>query len=62
MFWVLGVKVLLPGCTAELWHGPTLAFKDLGMQVLAQILSYFLSKKNNKRKGKPSKFACWNKR
>ena len=31
----------------ELWHGPTLAFKDLGMQVLGQILMYFISKNNN---------------
>lgn len=34
---------------AELWHGPTLAFKDLGMQVLARILNYFLKKRNERR-------------
>eukprot|EP00193_Tetraselmis_chui_P002577 CAMPEP_0177758094 /NCGR_PEP_ID=MMETSP0491_2-20121128/4004_1 /TAXON_ID=63592 /ORGANISM="Tetraselmis chuii, Strain PLY429" /LENGTH=501 /DNA_ID=CAMNT_0019273811 /DNA_START=209 /DNA_END=1714 /DNA_ORIENTATION=- len=27
---------------AELWHGPTLAFKDLGMQVLARVLQKIL--------------------
>ena len=34
---------------AELWHGPTLAFKDLGMQVLARLLNYFLNKRNERR-------------
>ena len=28
----------------ELWHGPTLAFKDLGMQVLARLLQHFLAR------------------
>uniref|UniRef100_A0A7S3PNT8 threonine synthase n=1 Tax=Aplanochytrium stocchinoi TaxID=215587 RepID=A0A7S3PNT8_9STRA len=32
----------------ELWHGPTLAFKDLGLQALAELLCYFLNK-NKKR-------------
>ena len=34
---------------AELWHGPTLAFKDLGMQVLARILNLLLLRRNERR-------------
>eukprot|EP00939_MAST-03C_sp_MAST-3C-sp1_P001697 g1697.t1 len=30
---------------AELWHGPTLAFKDLGMTVLGRILDHLVKKK-----------------
>ena len=30
---------------AELWHGPTLAFKDLAMQFVGHLLDYFLSRK-----------------
>jgi threonine synthase len=33
----------------ELWHGPTLAFKDLGMQFLARMLNYYLKKRNEKK-------------
>ena len=33
---------------AELWHGPTLAFKDLGMSVLGQLLSHLLSRRNSR--------------
>ena len=33
-----GVRLL------ELWHGPPLAFKDLGMQVLCKLLQHFLDK------------------
>lgn len=32
----------------ELWHGPTVAFKDLGMQILVQFLQYFLEKRSKK--------------
>ncbi|XP_075263486.1 threonine synthase-like 2 [Convolutriloba macropyga] len=34
---------------AELWHGPTLAFKDLGLQVLAKILQKILQQRNQKQ-------------
>lgn len=30
---------------AELWHGPSLAFKDLGISVLTQLLQHFLAGK-----------------
>ena len=33
---------------AELWHGPTLAFKDLGMSVLGQMLSHLLSRRRER--------------
>lgn len=29
----------------ELWHGPTLAFKDLAMSCVGEFINYFLSKK-----------------
>lgn len=33
----------------ELFHGPTLAFKDVGGRFMARMLSYFISKENDKR-------------
>ena len=30
----------------ELFHGPTLAFKDLAMSCVGQLLEYFLNKRN----------------
>ena len=38
----------------ETFHGPTLAFKDVGLQFLAELLNYFLGKKNKTATGKPS--------
>ena len=32
----------------ELWHGPTLAFKDLGLQVLGALLDHFLAKRKER--------------
>ena len=37
------VKITDNICTAELFHGPTLAFKDVGARFLARIMSYFAS-------------------
>ena len=31
----------------ELFHGPTLAFKDVGARFMARLLQYFIGKKNN---------------
>jgi threonine synthase len=40
---------------AELWHGPTLAFKDLPLQVLGQLLGHFVDTRARKAvaEGKP---------
>ena len=46
---VVQVKKLKGGLNVlELWHGETMAFKDLAMSVTAQLISYFLEKKNTK--------------
>ena len=34
---------------AELWHGPTLAFKDLGLTVLLLLLEEFLRRRGERR-------------
>lgn len=31
----------------ELWHGPTLAFKDVGARFMARLLQYFIRKEGN---------------
>ena len=42
--------------TLELFHGPTLAFKDVGARFMARLLQYFLKKENVdfKNGGKPA--------
>ena len=39
----LGDKTVL-----ELFHGPTLAFKDVAMQLLGNFYEYYLNKENQK--------------
>ena len=34
----------------ELFHGPTLAFKDVGGRFMARMLSYFIARENRKKK------------
>ena len=41
------VKVTDNIYTLELFHGPTLAFKDVGARFMARLLQYFLKKENN---------------
>lgn len=33
---------------SELFHGPTLAFKDIALQFVGQVLNYFLEVRNKK--------------
>ena len=37
-----------PLCFAELWHGPTGAFKDLSLVVLARVVDHFLGKRQKR--------------
>ena len=39
-------KIKSPIYTLELFHGPTLAFKDVGARFMARLLQYFLKKEN----------------
>ena len=43
---VVGLEASLH--VAELWHGPTLAFKDLGMAVLGRTLSHLLARRRQR--------------
>jgi len=36
--------------TLELFHGPTLAFKDVGARFMARLLQYFIHQENNHKK------------
>ena len=42
------VKVKENIYSLELFHGPTLAFKDVGARFMARLLNYFLGKKENR--------------
>ncbi|MDO4194792.1 MAG: threonine synthase [Prevotellaceae bacterium] len=46
-FDVPAVKVTDDIYSLELFHGPTLAFKDVGARFMARLLQYFLKKNNN---------------
>ena len=39
-------EIKSPIYTLELFHGPTLAFKDVGARFMARLLQYFLKKEN----------------
>ncbi|MFA6915089.1 MAG: threonine synthase [Parachlamydiales bacterium] len=42
------LKKISPGIhSLELFHGPTLSFKDFGAQFMAQLMGYFMQKKDN---------------
>ncbi|XP_028413697.1 threonine synthase-like 2 [Dendronephthya gigantea] len=44
---IIPVKKVVQGVyVAELWHGPTLAFKDLALACVAQFIAYFNKKKS----------------
>ena len=46
---VVSLRPLSDGLhVAELWHGPTLAFKDLGMSVLGRVLSNLLLRRRER--------------
>jgi len=44
----IGSKCNSPTFVAELFHGPTMCFKDLGMQGVIQLLAYFSAKRKRK--------------
>jgi threonine synthase len=45
---IIPVKKVGDVYVAELWHGPTLAFKDLAQQCVGQMIEYFTSKSSRR--------------
>lgn len=43
------VKIIDNIYSLELFHGPTLAFKDVGARFMARLLQYFIQQKKKKR-------------